>query len=77
MISNERGWKKYPQTGELGEKKPFAKQYRKKERDNGHNSDISNDNQNPDTKMYGFLRLPVFECPVFRDSKGTELLNTK
>ena len=35
MISNERGEKKYPRTGGMGENTPFAKQSRKKERDNG------------------------------------------
>ena len=38
MISNERGGTKYPQTWGTGENTPFAKQSRKKERDNGHNN---------------------------------------
>ena len=40
MITNERGGTKYPQTGGTGENTPFAIQCRKKERDNGHDSNI-------------------------------------
>ena len=38
MISNERGGTKYPPTEGMGENTPFAKQSRKKERDNGHDN---------------------------------------
>ena len=41
MISNERGGTKYPRTGGTGEKTPFAKQSRKKKRDNGHNKSFT------------------------------------
>ena len=36
MILNERGGTKYPRTGGMGESTPFAKQSRKKEREDGH-----------------------------------------
>ena len=40
MISNERGRTKYPQTGGTGENTTFAKQSRKKERGNGHDTTL-------------------------------------
>ena len=37
--NTDRGGTKYPQTGGTGENTPFAVQSRKKERDNGHDTD--------------------------------------
>ena len=38
MIMNEREGTKYPRSGGMGKNTPFAKQSRKKEQDNGHDT---------------------------------------